>query len=261
MKSFKEASDLTGVIDVLDHARNIHLCAFDSNGVVRYGDSTFREMAKRQWAWRGSGNPLTIDDLAVGDGVYHRERIATIRSVIEGGGKPQHCVDLILGCAYDLTYVRWTGNAESDALVICVFSEIAQLATARPESDARWFTRPTDPHTTGDLTRAEIETLRLVAMGYSTDEIAAYLNRTRKAIERRRMSIRRKLDVEGRLGMLEVAVRTGLAFLPLDELDRFTNGARARRRFLRRAHPSNDGHDPPDPVARVAALNGPVSAA
>ena len=77
-----------------------------------------------------------------------------------------------------------------------------------------WLMVPTDPGILGDMTHAELETLRLIALGMSTDDIASKLSRTKKAIERRRMSMRRKLHVEDRQALTRVAIQTGLGHMP-----------------------------------------------
>ncbi|MEM1424027.1 MAG: helix-turn-helix transcriptional regulator, partial [Planctomycetota bacterium] len=98
--------------------------------------------------------------------------------------------------------------------------------------DYVWLLVPTDPGILGGMTHAELETLRLIALGMSTEQIAERLSRTKKAIERRRMSMRRKLGVEDRQALSRAANQTGLGHLPESRLSQFVRCSRARQRHL-----------------------------
>lgn len=69
-------------------------------------------------------------------------------------------------------------------------------------------------HNDGDLLRSlsptEIDVLRLIGLGLSTEDIAQALHRSRKTVEWHRSSLGRKLGVLNRVELAMIAVRAGL---------------------------------------------------
>lgn len=69
-------------------------------------------------------------------------------------------------------------------------------------------------HNDGDLLRSlsptEIEVLRLIGLGLSTEDIAQALHRSRKTVEWHRSSLGRKLGAVNRVELAMIAVRAGL---------------------------------------------------
>ncbi|BAV07448.1 two-component system, NarL family, response regulator NreC [Filimonas lacunae] len=60
------------------------------------------------------------------------------------------------------------------------------------------------------LSRRESEILRLVALGLTSDKIAAQLFVSRRTVENHRANIRRKLDAQNTAGMLHKAMQERL---------------------------------------------------
>ena len=73
----------------------------------------------------------------------------------------------------------------------------------------------------GTLTPREMEILRLIALGLSTNEIAKVLYRSVKTIEGHRVSLGSKLDVTNRVELARIALRSGLITLdtPIPEIE------------------------------------------
>ncbi len=67
-----------------------------------------------------------------------------------------------------------------------------------------------DSLTGGDLSRRETEVLRLIALGYTSVEIAAKLHLSPRTIETHRARIHRKLGVRRRSELVQYALRHGL---------------------------------------------------
>lgn len=69
-------------------------------------------------------------------------------------------------------------------------------------------------HNDGDLLRplspTEIEVLRLIGLGLSTEDVAQALDRSRKTVEWHRSSLGRKLGAVNRVELAMIAVRSGL---------------------------------------------------
>ncbi len=61
-----------------------------------------------------------------------------------------------------------------------------------------------------DLSRAEIDVLRLLALGYTNAEIAQLLTYSVRSIEARRAQIQRKLDTHSRAELVRLALDNGL---------------------------------------------------
>jgi len=71
------------------------------------------------------------------------------------------------------------------------------------------------------LTLGELEVLRLHALGRRREEMAADLRRTVKAVERRRTTLGRKLDVANAPALTLIGIEAGLHRMSHDELARF----------------------------------------
>jgi DNA-binding NarL/FixJ family response regulator len=68
----------------------------------------------------------------------------------------------------------------------------------------------TEPRPADGLTRRELEVLHLLAHGYSNEEIAARLGRTKQTAKFHLGSIYRKLDVNTRTGAVSAALAAGI---------------------------------------------------
>jgi DNA-binding NarL/FixJ family response regulator len=60
------------------------------------------------------------------------------------------------------------------------------------------------------LTPREAEVVKLIAEGYSSQEIACHLTISRKTVDRHRENILEKLEVRDRVDVTRYAIRAGL---------------------------------------------------
>src|SRR5262249_52169136 len=70
-----------------------------------------------------------------------------------------------------------------------------------------------DPSPLDRLTPRQRETLKLIAEGHSTKEIAAKLNLSVKTVDTFRTQLMERLDIHDVAGLVRFAVRTGLVTL------------------------------------------------
>ncbi len=235
MLAFGQNEQPIPLLGALNDSRCITVCAADMMGRIRYANNLFREHIRDHYGWDGAGESFTIDHLAMGDAAYLRERVDVLTKVLDANGAPVRCIELSGGRAVEHTCVAWSQPNEGDA-PLCI------VATARAEFDdaamngraPHWLMVPTDPGRLGELTHAELETLRLIAKSMSTEDIAHQLSRTKKAIERRRMSIRRKLHLSDRMALMRLAMESGLGHMPEARLGEFVRCCRSRARYLKR---------------------------
>ena len=234
MLAFGSTPDALPLLGAISESHSITVCASDMMGRIRYANDLFRSHAQEHYAWGGEGASFTIDHVAMGDAAYLRERVDVLMRVLDTD-TPVRCVELSGGRAIEHTCMKWS-HPDAPNETLCV------VASARAVFDyadyngqsPRWLMVPTDPAELGELTHAELETLRLIAMSLSTEEIAEKLSRTKKAIERRRMSIRRKLELTDRMGLMRLAMESGLGHMPESMLADFVRSCRGRSRHLRR---------------------------
>ena len=222
------------VLDAFDARGSMTVCAVDMLGRIRYASTLFREHSRRYYGWGGDDDSFTVDHLAMGDVAYLRERVDVLSKVLDAEGEPVRCIELSGGRAIEhaCRSVPDPGNPNARLCVVASTPAVFTGPGCLAADQYNWLMVPTDPGFLGDMTHAELETLRLIALGHSTEEIAERLSRTKKAIERRRMSMRRKLGVEDRQALTRAAMQTGLGHLPESRLSQFVRCCRARQRHL-----------------------------
>lgn len=235
MLAFGSTAESVPLFGAVGESHCITICASDMMGRIRYANDLFRSHAREHYGWGGEGMPFTIDHIAMGDTSYLRERVDVLTRVLESDGAPVRCVELSGGRAVEHTCTKWSSPDDpSDTLCVVASAKAVFDYTGSNGQSARWLMVPTDPGQLGELTHAELETLRLIAIGDSTENIAEKLSRTKKAIERRRMSIRRKLDLTDRMGLMRLAMDSGLGHMPESMLADFVRSCRSRSRHLKR---------------------------
>jgi PAS domain S-box-containing protein len=84
------------------------------------------------------------------------------------------------------------------------------------------------------LTEREMQVLRLIGLGLSTQEIADRLHRSKKTIEWHRVSLGSKLDVTNRVELARLALRAGLTWFDEDAITHVWRNA------ARNGHPPRD---------------------
>lgn len=85
-----------------------------------------------------------------------------------------------------------------------------------------------------DLTEREMQVLRLIGLGLSTQEIADRLHRSKKTIEWHRVSLGSKLDVTNRVELARLALRAGLTWFDEEAI------THVWRHAARNGHPPRD---------------------
>jgi DNA-binding CsgD family transcriptional regulator len=117
-------------------------------------------------------------------------------------------------------------------------------------------TRTTDGGRLKDLTAKELEILRLIGTGMSTQEIADALGRSVKTVEWHRVSLGEKLGVDNRVLLARIAIAAGL--VSLEDTDtanspRFDAGVAA-------AAPANTSSTTNATTSSTTSANAPVRA-
>ena len=84
------------------------------------------------------------------------------------------------------------------------------------------------------LTEREMQVLRLIGLGLSTQEIAERMHRSKKTIEWHRVSLGSKLDVTNRVELARLALRAGLTWFDEDAI------THVWRTASRNGHPPRD---------------------
>lgn len=236
MKPFPSSSDDAPPFGAMEDSECITVCACDQHGRIHFANGLFRRYVREVYGWAGEGEPFSIETVAQSDSAYLRERSAFMARALGAKGEPVRAIELTGGRAIEHTGTAWTSHPGSaDSLCVITSAKAVFDDEQRPATHAAdWFMVPTDPHILGDLTHAELETLRFIGLGLSTDEIAERLSRTKKAIERRRMSIRRKLAMTDRMALVRLAIESGLGSMPEETLPEFVRACRSRARHLKR---------------------------
>ena len=126
-----------------------------------------------------------------------RERTPSTKCIVLSGSDDRRSFDAAFA-AGAMAYVLKT--AHSDDLVLAVrqaFSQSVYFPDGRTESGTHVVTE-VDHEGTADLTRREVEILRLVAEGYSNAQLARMLWVTEQTVKFHLSNIYRKLDVSNR---------------------------------------------------------------
>ena len=235
MLAFGTTPDSIPLLGAFEQSHSITVCAADMTGRIRYANDLFRSYARQHYDWTGQGETFTIDHIAMGDAAYLRERVDMLSRVLDAGGRPVRCIELSGGRAVEHTCTAWSPPGDDES-VLCVVASAKAVFDGGPSNGTapHWLLVSTEPGQLGELTHAELETLRLIAQGLSTEDIAERLSRTKKAIERRRMSIRRKLHLTDRMGLSRLAMESGLGWMPQEKLSEFVRLCRSRARHLKK---------------------------
>ena len=80
----------------------------------------------------------------------------------------------------------------------------------------------------GSLTRRELEVFALIGRGFTTEQIASHLHRSKRTVQGHRVSLGRKLGVKTRGEITRLAVEAGLNDLTFDDLPILTSHPMAR---------------------------------
>ena len=171
---------------------------------------------------------------AARDDAYVNERINLIRRATDHDESHFIFRDLVAGRAVDYLCVREPLASTGEVVCVMIGGELSPFAPELDEEDIRWAERPTDPGVLGELTYAEIEVLRFIALHLSIEDMAAALFRTRKAIERRLASLRKKVSDKPRPDLMSLALAAGLNRLPAQRVPGFVHACRDRQRVLNR---------------------------
>ncbi len=172
----------------------------------------------------GSAHPLPelvgkrLDDLpatAAGD-----ERRAVFKEILSAPGRDVLVIDVWHGLE-----VWWLCGLECDGDAACGVLTIGfrpSVEQAIPEETiVRRLRHVSDAGLLAGLSIGELEVLRLLALGFTREQMAHEVHRTIKAIERRRTMLGKKLGLENSHMLTLVGLRAGLHRLSERELEEF----------------------------------------
>ncbi|MGP1311077.1 MAG: LuxR C-terminal-related transcriptional regulator [Phycisphaerales bacterium] len=147
-------------------------------------------------------------------------RIALIhRALHDSNGRP--CVGL---CATEGSWrrlsVRLLDNSPGSERVILVCAPLAEPVTLSNliGPHATFCETAVDLGPLSALTEREMQVLRLIGLGLSTQEIADRLHRSKKTIEWHRVSLGSKLSVSNRVELARLALAAGLTWFDEDAI-------------------------------------------
>lgn len=142
------------------------------------------------------------------------ERTDLLRRALQGA-RPLRIFGMLSGVWSSVTYrpVKLNGQGQRAVLVVCpnaVHSETEPNHTDKAFAVDTVRVRQDDLGNLERLTERELEVLRLVGTGLSTNEIAHKLYRSHKTVDGHLLSIRKKLGNLSRVDLARVAINAGL---------------------------------------------------
>ncbi|CAN5677287.1 hypothetical protein BH11PLA1_BH11PLA1_23200 [soil metagenome] len=190
---------------------------FDRDGRWIYANAAVAKFAGRQIA---DLMGKTLTDILPAD--FAEDRAAVLLRVVQSGD-PCAVVTRLMGGCLECTY-----RPVMDALGVptCILA-VGRWSPMR--TGARGSPRPApNPHETvtastsegqrvAQLTPRELEVLKMIGQGMSTQQVAGHLFRTVKTIEAHRAALGRKLGVSNRVQLARIAIQAGLVPYPGDE--------------------------------------------
>ena len=146
-----------------------------------------------------------------------QERIPLIRDAI-ARGEPLRMVGMVAGVWKQCNYYPFeTTDGEARLLVASMpVTDYEEDPTETPEAGAR-RAQVDDLGALADLTEREIEVLRLIGLGLSADQVAHTLHRSIKTVQNHRSALGAKLNIENRVELARIALRSGITRLSNDE--------------------------------------------
>lgn len=160
------------------------------------------------------GTPLEAGQRlgSVLDEAVARERLDLVRR-IAAGGAPVAIDGLVHGRLIRMTFrpLPWSEGPERAVLIVCTMG--ASHKPGAPGMDVI-KARASDAGPLAKLTTRELEILRLIGEGLSTNEIAERLHRSVKTVEWHRVSLGNKLGVSNRVELARIAIAAGFVGMP-----------------------------------------------
>lgn len=147
------------------------------------------------------------------------ERMPIIRNVM-ATGTPAAVAGMVNGVWQRCTYRKITGLGPSndEGLLVTSFN-IHENDADRPADAPRVVqAERQELGPLGVLTEREAEVLRLIGLGYSTNDIAAELHRSVKTVQGHRNALGHKLHIRNRVELARIALRAGLTRIPTDDI-------------------------------------------
>lgn len=160
----------------------------------------------------GAGEGLSLPDNAPGATATPRTD-ALRRAILEHA--PAYAEETHAGVRYRVSYRPYpcAQRGASPSLCVVLWTPIAALPPELLDAPTMG-PNPRRRSRYGGLNDADIEVLRLIADGLTTQQIAQRLSRSVKTIEWRRMAIGRKLNATNRVDLALLALRLGI--IPLE---------------------------------------------
>jgi DNA-binding CsgD family transcriptional regulator len=189
--------------EALVHDSGAHVMVIDTDGVIRYANSSLAACLGVTAVVGRRLAELTDTEVAT-------ERLSLVRRVAESGKAltlDGRVKGVMLRCV-----MRRLSTGEKPARVLVVASPLSPGAP--PPTDTEYVqARVDDAGVLKALTEREVEILRLIAEGLSTSAIASRLGRSVKTVEWHRVSLGEKLGVSNRVELARIAIRAGLTSL------------------------------------------------
>lgn len=189
--------------EALVHDSGAHVMVVDTDGVVRYANSSLAACLGASVVVGRRLAELTDSDVAT-------ERLALVRRVAESG-KPLTVDGRVKGVMLRCV-MRLLSAGEKPARVLIVARPLSP-GVPPPTDTEHVLASVDDAGVLKALTEREIEILRLIAEGMSTSAIALRLGRSVKTVEWHRVSLGEKLGVSNRVELARIAIRAGLTGL------------------------------------------------
>lgn len=170
-----------------------------------------------------------LPDTPAGD-----ERRAVFDEIIAAAGTDVLVIDVWRGLeVWWLCGVECNLEQRSGVLAIGFRPSIEQEIPE--ETIVRRLRFVSDPGPLADLSIGELEVLRLLALGFTREEMSHEVHRTVKAVERRRTMLGKKLGLDSSHMLTLIGLRAGLHRFSETELEKFwrLNCAKHRRRTSR----------------------------
>jgi len=147
-------------------------------------------------------------------------------------GRPIRLIGMVRG-RWSQTVYRPAALEDGSAGLVCVCAPISEGSTLADDGVATRRSADDDMGPLSGLTERELEVLRLIGMGMTSDQIARELHRSAKTVQGHRNALGLKLGVENRVALARIAIRAGLTALSSESVVEL--GRRSRRANRRAA--------------------------
>ena len=172
---------------------------------------------------------MTLADLFGND--FAKDRIQLVRTCVESGVPLYFCA-MVRGAWSHVLYEPLEDAGNGRPGVISTSHGVRAELETLPEGTQVRLVRPSvhDLGPLADLTRRELQVLKMIGDGHSAASIADQLFRSKRTIQWHRASLGRKLGVTNRVKLAQIAYAAGLPEFDVDQVyDLLHNRKRTRK--------------------------------